>query len=323
MPGSMLPAQRVGERAQLAAGGSLSVVLVTGGSSGIGRAVAHRLAARGDDVVLVARGKGPLEDAADECTRRGSGSTTVHAVDVRDVGAVDALIENVLAAHGRLDAVVHAAGVVAYGQFPDVPVEIFDRVLDINVKGSANIARAVLPVFRRQGRGHLILIGSVVGDLAAPGMTPYVVSKWAVRSLGRQLSVENRDLRDVHVTVVSPGPVDTPIYRQAANYEGRPGRPPFPVIKPESVARAIVDVLDSPRDRVSVGPANPLMRLGFSLAPRLFDTFVGPLIRVLATGPGFLDATPGNVLGPREDLQAVRGGENQGFGDLFARLRGK
>jgi NAD(P)-dependent dehydrogenase (short-subunit alcohol dehydrogenase family) len=300
----------------------VSVVLVTGGSSGIGRATAHRLAARGDHVVLASRGKGALEDAAGECRQRG-GSVTSHAVDVRDAAAVDALVETVIAEHGRLDAVVHAAGVVAYGQFPDVPPEIFDGVLDTNVRGSANVARAVLLVFRRQGRGHLVLLGSVIGDMAAPGMTPYAVTKWAVRSLGRQLALENRDLADVHVTVVSPGPVDTPIYRQAANYEGRAGRPPFPVVKPERVARAIVDVLDSPRDRVQVGPANAVMRLGFSLLPRVFDTIVGPFFRVLATRPGLLDATPGNVLEPREDLEAVRGGENQGFGDLVARLRGK
>lgn len=301
----------------------MSVVIVTGGSSGIGRATAHRLAARGDDVVLASRGKLALEDTADECRRRGSGSTTVHAVDVSDASAVDALVETVLAEHGRIDAVVHAAAVVAYGQFPDVPVDVFDRVLDVNVKGSANVARSVLPVFRRQGHGHLVLLGSVIGDMAAPGMTPYAVTKWAVRNLGRQLSLENRDRPQVHVTVVSPGPVDTPIYRQSANYAGRAGRPPAPVVGAERAARAIVSVLDRPRDRVSVGPLNPVMRLGFSLAPKVFDTIVGPLYRVLASRPGRTEETAGNVFEPCEAREAVSGGENQGVSDLFARLRGK
>jgi NAD(P)-dependent dehydrogenase (short-subunit alcohol dehydrogenase family) len=301
----------------------VSVVLVTGASSGIGRATAHLLAARGDDVVLASRGKGALETAAAECRQRGPGSVSSHAVDVRDAGAVDALVDAVVGEFGRLDVVVHAAAVVAYGQFPDVPVDVFDGVLDTNVRGPANVARSVLPLFRRQGRGHLVLLGSVIGDMAAPGMTPYVVTKYAVRSLGRQLALENRDLPHVHITVVSPGPVDTPIYRQAANYEGRAGRPPFPVVAPEYVAHAILDVLDRPRDRVQVGPANGVMRLGFSLFPRLFDAFVGPLIRVMATRPGHLEPTTGNVLEPREELEAVRGGENQGFGDLLARLRGK
>jgi NAD(P)-dependent dehydrogenase (short-subunit alcohol dehydrogenase family) len=301
----------------------MSVVLITGASSGIGRALAHRLAERGDQLVLVSRGKRALEDAAAECRRRGRGFPTVHAVDVRDAAAVDALLEAVLAEHGRIDAVVHSAAVVAYGSFVDVPAEIFDAVLDTNVRGAANVARAVLPHFRRSGRGHLVLLGSVIGDTAAPEMTPYVVSKYAVRALGRQLALENRDRPDVHVTVVSPGPVDTPIYRQAANYEGRPGRAPFPVIGPERVARAIEGVLESPRDRVSVGPANAVMKLGFSLLPKVYDGLVGPLISVLATRPGHLDPTPGNVLTPLEDGEAVRGGEGQGFGDLFARLRGK
>jgi short-subunit dehydrogenase len=164
-------------------------------------------------------------------------------------------------------------------------------------------------------------VGSVLGEVNVPGMTPYVVSKWAVRALGRQLALENRDLDDVHVTVVSPGGVDTPIYRQAANYSGKPGRPPAPVVSPTTVAKAIVQALDQPRDRVSVGVANPVMRLGFALLPGLFDRLVGPLFSLLATRPGTQPATTGNVLEPYVDLEAVTGGEDQGLADVVGRLK--
>jgi NAD(P)-dependent dehydrogenase (short-subunit alcohol dehydrogenase family) len=296
------------------------VIIVTGASSGVGRAVAHQLARQGACLVLCSRGKTALEAAASECRQAGARAVTAHPLDVRDGPAVSALVDAVVAEHGHLDAVVHAAGVVAYGRFEDIPAEIFDGVIATNVLGSANIARAVLPVFRRQRAGTLQLVGSVVGEIAVPGMTPYAVSKWAVRNLGRQLALENRDLPHVRITTVSLGSVDTPIYRQSANYEGRAGRPPAPVVRPERVARVMVDALDSPRQRVSIGPVNAVMRVGFSLAPRAFDVLVGPLVSLIARRPGHQEPTAGNVLEPVVAGEAVRGGESQGLHDFIARL---
>ena len=297
------------------------VALVVGASSGIGRATAHRLAPRVEHVVLASRGTAALEDAAEECRARGALDVETVTLDVGDGSAVEQAVEDVVARHGRLDVVVDAASVVAYGRFEDVPAEVFDKVLQTNVLGAANVARSVLPVLRRQRRGHLVLVGSLLGEVNVPAMTPYVVSKWAVRSLGRQLALENRDLPDVHVTVVSPGGVDTPIYRQAANYQGKPGRPPAPVVSPTSVANAIVSSLDRPRDRVNVGFANPVIRLGFSVLPALFDRLVGPMFSLLATRPGTQDPTDGNVLEPYVDLEAVTGGEDQGLKDVLARIK--
>jgi len=196
------------------------VVLVTGASSGIGRAVAERAAARGDALVLVARDLDALDAVAEECRVRGAADVRVEAVDVRDDDAVARVVADAVDQHGRLDAVVHSAGVVAYGRMEEVPVEVFDGVLRTNLFGAANLARHVLPVLRAQRGGHLVLVGSVLGDIAAPLMTAYVVSKWAIRSLGRQLALENRDLPGVRISVVSPGGVDTPIYESAANYVG-------------------------------------------------------------------------------------------------------
>lgn len=284
------------------------VVLVVGASSGIGRATAQRLAARGDHLVLAARAEDPLEDAVEECLRRGAASARAATLDVRDRETVQQAVEQLLAEHGRLDALVHAAAVVAVGRFEDVPGEVFDAVVETNVLGVANVARAVLPAMRARGAGNLVLLGSVLGQTAAPSMTPYVVSKWAVRSLGRQLQLENRDVPGLHVTVVSPGPVDTPIYRQAANYQGNEAKAPFPVEPADRVADAVVSALDRPRPAVSVGWANPLMRLGFTAVPFLYDALVGPLMRVLAMRPDPAPPTSGNVLDPQPELESVSGG---------------
>jgi NAD(P)-dependent dehydrogenase (short-subunit alcohol dehydrogenase family) len=293
-------------------------VLVVGASSGIGRATAHLLAERGDRLVLASRGKRALEDTADECRLRGAGDVQVRVLDIRDRHDVEDVVVS-----SAPDVVVHTAGVVSYGRFEDVPPEVFDGVLATNVTGAANVSREALRLFRAQRHGNLVLVGSVLGQIGAPSMTPYVVSKYAVRALGRQLSLENRDLPDVHVSVVSPGGVDTPIYRQAANYQGKAGRPPAPVDSPAAVAQAIVRVLDHPRDRTSVGLLNPLMRLGFTALPRVFDAIVGPLFEVIAKKPGTVEPTPGNVLDPCDDLEAVEAGFGQGIGDALVRLRGK
>ena len=243
------------------------VLLVTGASSGIGRAVAEAAASRGDTLVLVARAEGPLQAVADGCLARGAVDVTVETADVGDDAAVARVVTATLDRYGRLDAVVQSAGVVAYGRVEDVPVEVFDGVLRTNLLGSANLARHVVPVLRRQERGHLVLIGSVIGDIATPYMAAYAVSKWGIRALGRHLAIENRDLPDVHVSVVSPGGVDTPIYESAANYLGVPGRPPPPVTTPERVAKTVLRVLERPRDRRQVGLANNLMRGRFHPVP--------------------------------------------------------
>lgn len=298
---------------------SARTVLVVGASSGIGRAAAHQLAERGDHLVLLSRSREALEETARECRLRGAGSATVVVADVRDAEAVDAAVRGV----NRLDAVIHSAGVVAYGRFEDVPKDVYDGVLETNVLGAANVARSALPVLRAQKEGVLVLIGSVLGEIAVPNMTAYVVSKWALRSFGRQLAIENRDVEDVRVCVVAPGGVDTPIYRQAANYLGRPGRPPAPVDSPEKVARAAVRAIDHPRDRISVGLANPLMRFGFRRMPRVFDALVGPMFGVAALEPEPLAATTGNVHGPVTARERVADGRGQGVGTVVRNLTGR
>ena len=226
--------------------------------------------------------------------------------DVSDRHAVDALVRTALATYGRLDACVHAAGVVAYGRFEDVPPEIFDQVVKTDVIGTANVARAVLAEFRLRRQGTLVIIGSVLGKISTPYMAAYVSSKAAVESLGRVLTIEQRDLDDVHVCVVSPGSVSTPAFRQAANYVGRYGRPPPPVVSPERVATKIVDLLDRPRPRKSVGIANPFMVFGFRVLPSVFDGLVGPLMRVAGLSREKVEPHAGNVLRPAPDGESVR-----------------
>src|SRR4051794_13341885 len=290
--------------------GGARVMVVTGASSGIGRAVALQAAEAGDHVVLVARDPGSLTAAAQECAGAGAASTTVLQADVGDDAAVASVVARAVERHGRLDAVVHCAGVVAYGRVETMPAEVFDTVLRTNLTGSVNVARHALRVLRQQQEGSLILLGSVLGHIAAPSMTPYAVSKWGVRSLARQLQLENRDLPGVHIGYVAPGGVDTPIYEQAANYTGWLGKAPPPVDPPEKVAAAALALLDRPRKRVQVGAGNGVLRLGFSALPWVYDLIVGPAFALAAqdrTEP--IEETTGNVLAPQPERHQVRGGQ--------------
>ncbi|HEX8488783.1 MAG TPA: SDR family NAD(P)-dependent oxidoreductase [Propionibacteriaceae bacterium] len=297
------------------------VVLVTGASSGIGRATAREAARRGDHVVLVARGIEPLEEAAGECRELGAASARAVALDITDAEALEALAAQLQAELGRVDAVIHSAGVVAYGRLEEVPADVYAGVIQTNVLGSVNVVRAVLPHMRERNSGHIVLIGSLIGHIAPPYMSAYAISKWAVRGLARELVIENRDRPGVHIGIVAPGGVDTPIYVQAANYLGQVGRPPPPVVSPEKVAHQAMRLLDHPRARVQVGAANRLIIAGFGLFPAVFDAIVTPMFLNGATDKRHpVGAGSGNVLGSVPKGNRPYGGQGSPVGGIAGNL---
>jgi len=300
---------------------SRPVVLITGASSGIGRATAHAYARRGAliaepgrggglagpvHLVLAARAMQSLTDVQRECLAYGSTAMVV-ATDVSDQDSVQALFDAAVARYGRVEAVVHSCAVVAYGRFPDVPPAVFDQVLATTLNGTANVARAALRLFESQGAGRLVIVGSLLGKIATPLMSAYVTAKWGVHGLVRVLQIEARQTPGIEVSLVWPGSVDTPTYQQSATYVGRMGRPPPPIVSPEKVARTIVRAVEEPRRESSVGCANLVMLAGFRFFPGVFDRLVGPLMRVAGlTGPR-VAATPGNVFEPNPSGDALYG----------------
>lgn len=289
------------------------VVLVVGGTSGIGLATARRLLTdRGATVVLAARSEEALARAARDL----HDEPYAVVVDVADPVSVQRAVDRVVAAHGRLDAVVTTAQVTAYGRVEDVPDDVLSRTVEIGVRGTANLARSVLPVFRAQGGGTLVVVSSLLAHIAVPRMGAYVAAKWGQLGLVRSLQAETRAERGIHVCLVSPGAVDTPIYHQAATYAGSPGSAPPPVISPDRVAHAVVGVLDRPRRHVHAGPVNRLAVLGFRLTPWLYDRVADPLVRLVALRGPRRPSGPGNVLEPRPEAEGGSGGWT-----LLGRLR--
>lgn len=286
----------------------MAVVLVTGASSGVGRATALAASRRGHDVILAARDRAALDGVAQRC--HDAASTLVVPTDVADDGSVRRCVDRTMATYERLDAVVNCAAVLALGRTEEIPAEVFDGVVRTTLLGPVNVTRHVFPVLRAQNHGTFVQIGSVVGHVGVPGMAPYVVSKWAVRALTRQLQMENLDRPGVHVSYVSLAGVDTPIYLNGGNYTGVPSRPPLPTTRPERVAEVVLGQLDRPRRSVQLGPFNRLMRVGFAMTPRLYDRLTAAafaLTRRLLGGSA--EPTPGNVLSARATRHRIRGGQ--------------
>ena len=283
------------------------VVLITGASSGIGRATALELAGRGAHLVLVARGEEALVATADQARAAGAGEVLVHPADVTDEDAIRKAVDSTVQQFGRLDAVVHSAQVMAYGTIEEVPREVFETVVETAVHGTAVVARVVLPVFREQGQGHLVVVNSLLGQVAAPLMGSYIAAKWGQLGLVRVLQQETRDVPGIDVSIVQPGGVDTPIYFQAASWAGSTGRPPPPVYSAQRLGRRIVSLLDRPRRQVQAGIFNPLITAAFRLAPGVYDFLVGPLLQRLAIADDDVPPTTGNVFASRPQGNATEG----------------
>jgi NAD(P)-dependent dehydrogenase (short-subunit alcohol dehydrogenase family) len=287
--------------------GTPQTVLITGASSGIGRATAVELAGRGARLVLVARGREALEETMEEVRTAGAGAVVVCPADVLDEEAIRDAVAAAVDRFGRLDAVVHAAQVMAYGTIEEVPRKVFETVVETAVHGTAVVARAVLPVFRQQGEGQLVVVNSLLGQVATPLLGSYVAAKWGQLGLVRVLQQETRDVPGIAISILQPGGVDTPIYFQAASWAGSTGRPPPPVYSAERLGRRVVALLDRPRRQVQAGILNPLVTAAFRLVPGVFDVLVGPMIRRLAIANDDVPPTEGNVFGSRPDGNATEG----------------
>jgi NAD(P)-dependent dehydrogenase (short-subunit alcohol dehydrogenase family) len=270
------------------------VVVLTGASSGIGRAAALAFAARGDRLVLAARGPRDLASVAAAC----GGDPLIVPTDVTQCHEVDELAEAAVDRFGRIDVWVDSAAVMAYGRFEDLPANVFDRVVTTDLLGPANIARSALRQFRSQGHGTLILCGSLLARITAPYMSAYCTAKWGMRGLARTLRQELRDAPGIHVCTLTPGSVDSPIYTSAANYAGFVGRPPPPVDSAERMAGAIMKLADRPRAEMSVGLANRFTEFGFVVLPPVYDALVGPMMRRLGLSRSPVRPHTGNVFAP-------------------------
>jgi short-subunit dehydrogenase len=308
-----------------------ATIVLTGASSGIGRAAALRFARRGASLALCARDPEPLAAAAAECEAAGAAGVIQEAVDVADEAAVERLAAAAVERFGRLDVWVNDAGAIAYGEFLDIPPDVFRAVVETNLMGQVNGARAAMRRFVPQRAGVLINMSSTWGRVSSPQVSPYVVSKHAVRAFSETLRGEVESIPDVHVTTIAPQAVDTPIFDNAANYGGKAVRPIPPILSPDEVAEGIELCAANPKREVTYGRSGRVLEILYATAPPLYRRLAHPAFVGGTFGPRAAAATSGNVLGAA-GRHAVDGGWRGGrgrelkrafLGALKATLRGR
>ncbi|MFT8807578.1 SDR family oxidoreductase [Gluconobacter sp.] len=224
------------------------VVLITGGSSGLGEATARYLAARGAKVAIAARRRDRLDEIVSELTAQGQ-TARAYTLDVTKRSEVEDTVAAVTRDFGRLDVLVNNAGLMAIAPLQKLMVDEWDRMIDINIKGVLYGIAAALPVFEKQKSGHVINLSSVAGlKVFAPGGTVYSGTKFAVRAISEGLRQEAGNT--FRVTSIEPGAVQSELKSGSGDTDSRKTVEEFykMAIPADSVARAIAFAISQPDD---------------------------------------------------------------------------
>ncbi len=253
------------------------IVLITGGSSGIGQATALRLARHGARLAVAARNAAALADVVKGIRDTGSDGLAV-ATDVTDSEQVRHAVEETVARFGGLDVLICSAGLSMRAYFENSNLAAMERVMRVNFFGALYATHFALP-YVRQRRGSLVAISSLTGRRGVPSYAVYGASKFAVQGLYDALRIELRRL-GVHVGVVSPGFVDTPLRQHVLGPNGQPWTepppPPFRVFPVERCVDRIIGLLKR-RRRQAMLPiyAAPLLAMDHLIGPWLGDRILG------------------------------------------------
>jgi 3-oxoacyl-[acyl-carrier protein] reductase len=220
------------------------VAVVTGAGSGIGAAIARRLADIGATVVVCGRTRSLLQRTADAISKAG-GTAAVSECDVTDLPAVEQLASSVRSTHGRLDILVNNAGVGGFGRpLHQLSPEHWEQILNTNLRGVYYTIRAFAPMMIESKRGHIVNISSLAGKNALANGAAYAASKWGLNGLSYSVAEELR-VHNIRVSVICPGSVDTSLSPHT-------GKDPNKMLQPDDVAHAVeMVVTQAPQSFIS------------------------------------------------------------------------
>ncbi|WP_238422799.1 SDR family oxidoreductase [Gordonia sp. 'Campus'] len=285
-----------------------STIVIAGASSGFGRGAAVRLGELGANVVVAARRGEVLDEVVGEITGKG-GSAIAVTTDVSDPRAVSHLAAAALEHFGAIDVWVNNVGVGTVGYFWDIPVEDHARIVDVNLKGLIYGAHAALRVFRAQGRGTLVNVGSVDSEVPLALQNTYAATKAAVRSLGHSLTEELRMSGDdaIRVGTILPWAVDTPWWTHAANYTGHEPRMAA-MDDPQIVVDAIVAACTDPKLDQPVGYKAKAASASHTVMPGITERFSAAVVKSETEKGAPVKAHSGAIHDPNPDSTGVSGG---------------
>jgi short-subunit dehydrogenase len=251
------------------------VIVITGATSGIGRAAARMFAQAGAKLIIAARGEEALDATARELRALGAIVHT-HTLDVSNWDQVEQLAHTTVEQFGRIDTWVNDAAVSMYGFFDATSPDEMDRIIGVNVLGLMYGMRAALPIMKRQRYGTIINMGSLLSQRGIPLQSVYVASKHAVKGITESVRQELKHdgLTDVHLTLIMPASINTPFFTHARSTTGRKPMPMPPVYTPELAAETIVKAATVPTRDIYVGGASWAFALMERISPTLLDTLL-------------------------------------------------
>ncbi|MBW4681680.1 MAG: SDR family oxidoreductase [Microcoleus vaginatus WJT46-NPBG5] len=247
------------------------VVVVVGASSGIGRETALQFAKRGAKLVVSTRSEAKIAPLVDEIRGFG-GEVTAVVADVTVFEQVKAIADRAVEVYGRLDTWVHCPAIAVYAAFDKTKPEEFQRVIDVGLMGQVYGAMAALPHLKREGRGALIHLSSVLGRRSVPLQSSYCTAKHGMEGFIEAMRVElQHEGIPISVTSVKPAAVNTPLYNNALTRLGvKPASLP-PFYEPSLVADAILYVAEHPTRDFLVGDVGRMIDVLQRLSPSLVD----------------------------------------------------
>lgn len=249
------------------------VVVITGASSGIGRATALQFAARGASVVAIARNEDALDTLVAEIERRGGVAHKIVA-DVSQWPQVEAAAADVVSRFGRIDTWVNNAGVALYATVEAADVAEMQRVIDVNLMGQIHGVKAALPYLKGERRGAILNVASALATRSVPLQAAYCAAKHGVKGFTESLRLElDRAHSGISVTLIVPSSIDTPLFEHARTKLGVEPRPIPPVYEPDVVAEAIVYAAEHRLRKVTVGGGGKALELMQRVSPKLVDAY--------------------------------------------------
>lgn len=247
------------------------VVVITGASAGVGRAIARDLSARGAKVALIARGIVKLRATQKEIQDSG-GEAEVYTLDVSSESALEEAAIGIEKTLGPIDIWINNAMVTMIGEVKDISSEEVKRVMDVNYLGSVNGILVAQRRFHERGKGHIIQIGSALAYLSIPLQSAYCASKHAIRGFIQSLRIELKATKSpIQVSEVHLPAVNTPQFEWMQSHIKKHPQPVPPIYEPELMAEAVAHIIEHPKKEIWVGEKTVEAILGEKFAPWLAE----------------------------------------------------